>query len=518
MLFRALGRPRSIPYAFVARATEEAILQHLWRGKFYICRYFGIFLIFISFIFQSTITYPYGYFNVTCYEELADAFVAGHTYLLRDPPAGLLTLPDPWDPKDNRIYRDAPNSTAKRFEGVHDLALYRGKLYLQWGPFPALVLIPLRWVLQQQDLPMGRLGLLAQTFAALAFAAATLKLAKLAGFPKSCWMQSLTLLLFLLCPIWTFVARRIAAYEFAVFFGQLCMGLALLSVVSAFDERFSPGQKKFWLLGLGSTMLGCAVNCRSDITPVGLMVPLLAYAWWRLDPARRNWRHLAGPALCLGGPAAALLACALLYNKIRFDDFFEVGLNWQLWNGNESIRLHKFHFTEVARLLPNLWYEFLCPIGISTEFPFLVVPRLVKPDSWMSPDQLAAYGNYIGWTSGLLVAMPITGLALLFPLAGPNACRSRPVLETRLIVPFLMVSGLLGAMLLLLAPITMRYEAEWCMWWLASGILMTFQVRTYLRSRQRRFGAALFDAALLVSTAWSCWVGISFLLFPPWEL
>jgi hypothetical protein len=36
--------------------------------------------------------------NVTFYDELADAFAAGQTNLLRDPPTDLLALPDPWDP------------------------------------------------------------------------------------------------------------------------------------------------------------------------------------------------------------------------------------------------------------------------------------------------------------------------------------------------------------------------------------------------------------------------------------
>ena len=121
--------------------NRELILRF---DKYNVCRYFSYIVIFLIFLYELANTYSYGYYNVACYEELADAFMAGHTYLLRDPPAGLLALSDPWDPKANALYRNPPVTDATQpYKGVHDLTLYNGKLYLQWGPFPALALIPL---------------------------------------------------------------------------------------------------------------------------------------------------------------------------------------------------------------------------------------------------------------------------------------------------------------------------------------------------------------------------------------
>src|SRR5262245_53141227 len=66
------------------------------------------------------------------YNRLADAFL--HLRLsLGDAPEGLLRLPDPYDPVQNLQFRTA--------YGVHDLALYDGRLYATWGPAPALVLL-----------------------------------------------------------------------------------------------------------------------------------------------------------------------------------------------------------------------------------------------------------------------------------------------------------------------------------------------------------------------------------------
>ena len=63
----------------------------------------------------------------------AEGWLAGRLDLPRAAPAGLLALPDPYDPQANRAFRMAG------LEGVHDLSLYNGKLYLYWGPVPTLV-------------------------------------------------------------------------------------------------------------------------------------------------------------------------------------------------------------------------------------------------------------------------------------------------------------------------------------------------------------------------------------------
>ena len=48
-------------------------------------------------------------------------------------PEGLLELTDPYDPDTNERYRNAGEF------GIHDLSLYRDRLYMYWGPAPALV-------------------------------------------------------------------------------------------------------------------------------------------------------------------------------------------------------------------------------------------------------------------------------------------------------------------------------------------------------------------------------------------
>src|SRR6202012_5347330 len=117
---------------------------------------------------------------------------------------------------------------------------------------------------------------------------------------------------------------------------QFCIGAALLSTVLAFETR------RPWLLALASLLLGGGLACRPELAAMGLMVPALLYAWWRSDGAAKSWRGLVVPALALGGPAAIALTGILAYNAARFGSPFETGPDWILWNGDESIRQHKY--------------------------------------------------------------------------------------------------------------------------------------------------------------------------------
>jgi hypothetical protein len=72
------------------------------------------------------------------YDRLAAAFAAGQTSLTIPADPALLALADPYDPVANKPYREAP--------GVHDACLYDGRLYYYWGPAPALLLTPAKWI------------------------------------------------------------------------------------------------------------------------------------------------------------------------------------------------------------------------------------------------------------------------------------------------------------------------------------------------------------------------------------
>ena len=63
-----------------------------------------------------------------------------------------------------------------------------------------------------------------------------------------------------------------------------------------------------------------------------------------------------------------------------------------------------------------------------------------------------------------------------------------------------------------LAPAQLRYGAEWCMWWPVAATVIASLLRRSLRTHDMRMGSILFDVALALSSVWSVWVGISFLV------
>src|SRR5207253_27783 len=111
------------------------------------------------------------------YNLQSDAFLDGHLSLLVRPANALLALPDPYDPVANGPYR------------LHDLALYKGRYYLPWGPTPALTLfIPFR-LLGLGDMPEN-LAVVLFSLGGLVFSVLLLKLLVrryLPGTPR--WLE-----------------------------------------------------------------------------------------------------------------------------------------------------------------------------------------------------------------------------------------------------------------------------------------------------------------------------------------
>ena len=78
----------------------------------------------------SSIPFTFPSADQDIYNELTTGFLHGHTYLPITPPAGLLHLKNPYDPAQNAPYNAA----------FHDLSLYHGHFYSQWGPTPVVTL------------------------------------------------------------------------------------------------------------------------------------------------------------------------------------------------------------------------------------------------------------------------------------------------------------------------------------------------------------------------------------------
>ncbi len=109
------------------------LFGHLWAAIFVIYAFFITFGTFTD--WRASTQY---------YTLLADAFGKGQLHVDVEPGQALLEAADPYSPDIQRPFND----------DVWDLSLYNGKLYLYWGPVPALLLTPIQLIANTKIIDM----------------------------------------------------------------------------------------------------------------------------------------------------------------------------------------------------------------------------------------------------------------------------------------------------------------------------------------------------------------------------
>ncbi len=410
------------------------------------------------------------------YNVLASAFLHLHLSVGR-PPAGLLKLPEPYNPVANSTFQLHPRD-------IHDFALYHGKLYITWGPTPVIVLfIPLRLFGLEPST-----SLTAAIFAVvgLGFALAVLRvvLRQLGRAPL--WMGALAALALALSSVMPFTLRRPEVYEDAIASG-FCFAMAgIWLAVSALLERRASLRR----LALMSLCFGLAVGARPTLAAAALvLVPV--YLSFRATRPRR------GLLIALLAPIGVCGLLLVLYNQVRFGSPLEVGTKYALAGFNQ----HTAHFGDTSYVAPGVWYYLLVPPRLSILLPFLQISP--PPESY--PGTLPANYQAFELTAGLLPMAPI----LVFLGALPWIWRRRPKLLGSLGTPLLILAGAGAFGLLFLSyefyATTERYEVDFAPLFLFGALAAWLALAVHLRGRYRRL--VRIGGALLV--VWGCFAGIA---------
>ena len=166
------------------------------------------------------------------YNLLSDGFLAGHLHLLVAPDPGLLALPNPYDPAVNQNLA----------LGIHDLSLYHDKLYLYWGPTPALLLyMPFR-LLGLGDLP-DTTAIFLFAFVGFCFSIACLRaLAQRFAPDAPRWMLGAAAVALAFSNALPFTLRRVAIYEIAIAAGFCLSFIALYLVITGLRDGVRLGR------------------------------------------------------------------------------------------------------------------------------------------------------------------------------------------------------------------------------------------------------------------------------------
>ena len=303
------------------------------------------------------------------YGYLADAFLHGQTHLRLPPP------------------------------DTHDLSQAGGRLYLYWGPFPALVFVPLvaLWGVGVSDVAFTvLLGALDVVLVAVLLRAAVA--ARLVRLDRSRRGALVT------CFAFGSVHLTLAPFGRVWFTGQLVGFAALgLAYLAAIRLRGAPGALASGLA------LAAALATRTHLVLAGVWP-----AWWlpakerRGSPVRRLGILAAGAS-----PVLATVLLLGVYDQVRFGSAFENGLRFHEMGTmfrEDFARYGAFHPHYLWR---NLFYELLT-------FPFPI-----REDSlgggglfWMTPLFLAAFwkgrGGPAGSVPALVASVGLTAIPILF--------------------------------------------------------------------------------------------------------
>ena len=328
------------------------------------------------------------------YTQLADAFGKGQLHVDVEPGTALLAADDPYSSEGRPAFN----------EEVWDLSLYKGKLYLYWGPIPALLLTPIQLALHTNFADIYLVyfflcGLL--IFNSLIL----LKLWKLffPDIPTSNVSISILLIGLILPILWSLNIPDV--YEAAIGGGQFFLIGGIYFIILAFEKDI---QKRY--LFLAGFFWACSVGSRAiNVLPILFLTALTLFGIWKNQAKPINWNETIRLAASMLMPLALGAILIGWYNWARFDSPLEFGLRYQItiYNLNRDMPL-----TFQPDYFPlNIRAYILQPFEFIQKFPFIqpvAFSNLLKSLNITTPKLYSG-----GRVTGILFYAPILLLAFL---------------------------------------------------------------------------------------------------------
>jgi hypothetical protein len=408
------------------------------------------------------------------YNLLSDGFLAGHLHLLVAPDPNVLALPNPYDPTANQ---NVPL-------GIHDLSLYHDKLYLYWGPTPALLLfIPFR-LLQLGDLT-DTLAVFLFAFVGFCFSIACLRaLAQRFAPDAPRWMLGAAAVALAFSNALPFTLRRVAIYEVAITAGFCLSFIALYLLITGLRDGVRLGR-----LGAASLLIGLAVGARPTMIVWALGLVVVAAVLYRRMPDRRARLQIVGVLL---GPVALIGLLLMLYNVLRFGSPTEFGQSYQLALYDPATR----QGNKLAYVPPGMWYYLLARPHMTLGFPFIYLAPPPSSYPFTAPPQY----DGVEIVGGLLPSAPFVLLAFVAPavLRGTARRVALGLIAVGVLIVVMASFAIWGA--------TMRYEVDFASLLLIAAALGWMGSAARLSGLPRRILAG--GGVLLI--AWGVACGAAF--------
>lgn len=285
------------------------------------------------------------------YDQLANAFLHGQTWLEIPVNPLLLELSNPYDPE-----------TRGDIKFLFDATLYQGKYYLYWGPMPAIIIMMIKLV---QPVAIGD-NVIVFTGVVLTTIFQTLLLSLL-------WVRYFQHL-----PIWTLVVGILLAglvvpfnwmnnrpeiYEAAIICAQAFLIGGIYFVLLALQpDNISP-----LFLATASALWACAVATRTIVVIEVIFSSSLIFLLILERPGSWVWKSKM--TFVLGMPLIFCAAGLGAYNFIRFGSPLDFGVDYQLALFDQ--KEHRDEFFSSRYLLPNIEIYTLTPPERVSTFPYM---------------------------------------------------------------------------------------------------------------------------------------------------
>lgn len=369
------------------------------------------------------------------YNLLLHGLLKGHLYMDVPVDPAMLSATNPYDPK---VW--VPHGF------MIDTSFYHGHYYIYYGVVPLLVfMLPFR-LLTGGDLWLGAAAELAVILAFLSLVWLWLRIRRDYFARTSSAILFGSILVLGIAAGLPWLARRPMMYEFAIASGCWFGTLMLHCLYSALSSK----NRTAWLAAAG-VFLGLAFGSRPT-----LLLMILAPAWvlWHFLRAERpslaSCVRLAPsirPALGFAAGFAVIGFGVLLYNYLRFSNFFDFGFNYLLQDPVADLK----HIWSPSYFGFNFRNYYAGGIEWTRYFPFA------------TPGQYPAWPkNFYGLADvyGILKYIPVAWFLLAAPVAFRNrtaaGSASFGVVETTI---FLAYAGP-GMLLLFFGTAYPRYEVD----------------------------------------------------------
>jgi hypothetical protein len=424
---------KKLDFRFLASIQETEwikttfLLSHIWLV---------IFIVYAWFITFGTFT-TWGK-TTKYYTQLASAFAQGQLHIDAHPGEALLASEDPYSSDARAPFDDE----------IWDMSLYNEKLYLYWGPIPALIIIPIQVfssvIITDIYLVYFFLcGLL--IFNSLII----LKLWQLffTEIPARAVVVSIFLIGCILPILWSLNIPDV--YEAAIGAGQFFLIGGLYFTILAFEN----GVKKRYLF-LSGLFLACSVGSRAiNVFPILFLTVLTLFRLWKNQPKPTHWKQLIPSAVALLTPLAFGAILIGWYNWARFDNPLEFGLRYQItiYNLNRDL-----HLVFQAGYFPFNAYAYLFqPFEFIARFPFI---QPIKTSDLMQTLGIATPHLFSGGrVTGILFHAPFLFFAAL-PFLSRKAYKQNPTSHSQLLS--FILHALSGSFLISFATILFYFYGQ----------------------------------------------------------